>query len=114
MTLRLNRTNNNYLVQLFRLNDDNVRIPYDLTGPYKYKIIFPIGDGTGRLVIAPNYDNKKQNLGIGTLVFYITGEQAQQIMQVPDASRFFAIMTDINGSAAQETTLYEGKVDWLS
>ena len=114
MTLRLNRTNNNYLVQLFRINDDNVRIPYDLTGPYKYKMVFPVGDGTGRLSISPNFDNKKQNLGIGTLVFYISGEQAMQIMQVPEAQRFFAIMTDVSGNAAQETTLYEGKVGWLS
>ena len=82
---------------MFRLNDDNVRIPYDLTGPYKYKMVFPIGDGSTTISLSPNPDSKAQNLGIGTLVFYITGEQSQQIMKVPAANRYFAVMTD-NGS----------------
>ena len=114
MTLYLNRTNNNYLIQLFNINDDNVRVPYDLTGPYKYKLVFPLNDGSSKLSISPNYDSTKQNLGIGTLVFYISGEQAKQIMNTPSTERYFAIMTELSGSAAQETTLYEGKVDWLS
>ena len=114
MTLYLNRTNNNYLIQLFNINDDNVRVPYDLTGPYKYKLVFPLNDGSSKLSISPNYDSTKQNLGIGTLVFYISGEQAKQIMNTPSTDRYFAIMTELSGSAAQETTLYEGKVDWLS
>lgn len=113
MTLRLYRTSSNYLVQLFNINDDNARIPYDLTGPYKYKIVFPLLDGTQKLAISPNPDSTKQNLGIGTLVFYITGEQAEQIMSVPAANRYFAIMTDTGDSAGQETTLYQGNVAWL-
>lgn len=113
MTLRLYRTSSNYLVQLFNINDDNARIPYDLTGPYKYKIVFPLLDGTQKLSISPNPDSTKQNLGIGTLVFYITGEQAEQIMSVPATSRYFAIMTDTGDSAGQETTLYQGNVAWL-
>lgn len=114
MTLRLNKTNNNYLIQLFKLNDDNVRIPFDLTGPYKYKMVFPVGDGSTTISLSPNPDSKAQNLGIGTLVFYITGEQAQQIMKVPAANRYFSVMTDNGSNSAQDTTLYEGKVDWLS
>ena len=35
-------------------------------------------------------------------------------MNTPSTERYFAIMTELSGSAAQETTLYEGKVDWLS
>ena len=112
MTLKLYRTNNNYLVQLFNMNDSNVRIPYDMTGPYKYRIVFPLNDGS-KLSISTNSDSNKQNLGIGTLVFYITGDQAVQIMNVPDADRYFAIMTDTGSSAAQDTTLYQGKVEWL-
>lgn len=114
MTLYLNRTNNNYLVQLFNITNDNIRVPYDLTGPYKYKIVFPIGDGSNKLSIMPNSDSTHQNLGIGTLVFYITGEQAAQIMAVPAASRYFAITTDVSGTSAQETVLYQGNVAWLS
>ena len=114
MTLYLNRTNNNYMIQLFNISADNVRIPYDLTGPYKYKMVFPIGDGSNTLSIKPNSDSTHQNLGIGTLVFYITGEQANQIMNVPDSVRYFSIMTDVSGTSAQETVLYEGKVSWLT
>lgn len=114
MTLYLNRTNNNYMIQLFNISADNVRIPYDLTGPYKYKMVFPIGDGSNTLSIKPNSDSTHQNLGIGTLVFYITGEQANQIMNVPDSVRYFSIMTDVSGTSAQETVLYEGKVNWLT
>ena len=113
MTLRLYRTSSNYLVQLFNINEDNARIPYDLTGPYKYKIVFPLLDGTQKLSISPNSDSTKQNLGIGTLVFYITGDQAAQIMSVPATSRYFAIMTDAKDTSGQETTLYQGNVNWL-
>ena len=47
-------------------------------------------------------------------MFYITAENARSVMDVPESSRYFAIMTDNAGVAAQETTLYEGKVAWLS
>ena len=112
MTLRLYRTNNNYMIQLFNITDDNIRVPYDMTGPYKYKLVFPLSDGT-KMTISPNSDSAKQNLGIGMLVFYITGEQASNIMRVPDSDRYFAVMTDVGKTAAQETTLYQGKVEWL-
>lgn len=113
MTLRLFKTSNNYMLQLFNLDDNNIRIPYDLTGPYKYKIVFPLPDGN-KLSISPNSESGKQNLGTGTLVFYITGEQATNIMRVPDGSRYFCITTDNGGNNAQDTTLYEGLVDWIS
>ena len=47
-------------------------------------------------------------------MFYITAENARSVMDVPESNRYFAIMTDNTGVAAQETTLYEGKVAWLS
>jgi hypothetical protein len=113
MTLSLYRTNNNYLIQLFNINTDNIRIPYDLTGPYTYKMVFPTSDG-GKLEIKPNSDSTHQNLGIGTLVFYITGDQAKQIMSVSSANRYFSVTTDTTNNSSQETVLYEGKVAWIS
>lgn len=112
MTLRLKHTNSVYRVNLFNITSDNVRVPYDLTGPYKYKIVFPNVNG-GKISIRPNIDTTDQNMGVGTLAFFITGEQAKQIMSVPASDRYFAIMTDVK-SAVQETTLYEGKVDWIN
>jgi hypothetical protein len=47
-------------------------------------------------------------------MFRISGEQAAQVMGVPDDKRYFAVMTDAYGTTAQETTLYEGHVAWLS
>lgn len=46
MTLRLNKTANDYAIQLFNISSDNVRIPYDLTGPYKYRLVMSSGDGS--------------------------------------------------------------------
>ena len=114
LTLRLGKTNNNYLIQLFNINEDNVRIPFDLTGPYSYKLVMPTNESGRTITIRQTQDSSKQQLGIGTLMFYITAENARSVMDVPETNRYFAIMTDNSGIAAQETTLYEGKVAWLS
>jgi hypothetical protein len=53
MTLRLNKTGNIYGLQLFNINSDNVRVPYDLTGVYKYKLVLSSTDG-GTISIKPN------------------------------------------------------------
>jgi len=45
MTLYLKHTSHNYMMRLFSLNQDNIRIPYDLTGPYRYKLVFPTLSG---------------------------------------------------------------------
>lgn len=111
MTLRLKHTNSVYRINLFNITNDNIRVPYDLTGPYKYKIVFPNVNG-GKISIRPNVDTADQNMGVGTLAFFITGEQAKQIMSVPATDRYFAVMTDVK-NAVQETTLYEGKVEWI-
>lgn len=97
---------------MFNINSDNVRIPYDLTGPYKYRLVLSSGDGTGQFSIKQSQNADRQQLGLGTLMFRISGEQAAQVMNVPDDKRYFAIMTD-NGSGIQDTVLYEGKVSWL-
>lgn len=113
MTLALNKTGNTYGIQLFNINEDNVRVPYDLTGTYKYKMVLSTPDGT--VSISPNQESEHQSMGIGQLFFYIPGETAQSVMSVPAEQRYFAIKTDLSGKAsAQETVLYEGKVDWLS
>ena len=39
---------------------------------------------------------------------------AKQIMNVPDSERYFAIVVDAEGTQAQESTLYEGKVAYYS
>lgn len=113
MTLRLKHSSTNYCLRLFTLNSDNVRIPYDLTGPYDYKLVFPQSDGY-RMEIKPNSDSIKQNLGIGSLVFYITADQVKKIMNIPSDDRYFAIIIDFKDSHAPESTLYEGKVEYYT
>ena len=111
MTLYLKHTSTNYLFRLFTLNDDNVRIPFDLTGPYKYKLVFPTNKGE-KITIRPNTDSKDLNLGIGQLVFFISEEYVKQIMAVSAKDRYFAIMTDVEKSEQMTSTLYEGKVSY--
>jgi hypothetical protein len=52
------------MLRLFTLNEDNIRIPFDLTGPYRYKLVFPTLNGT-KIQIRPNTDSGSLNLGIG-------------------------------------------------
>ena len=112
MTLRLNRTGSNYMIKLFQLNRDNTRSPYDLSGPYTYKMVFP-GLNQNIISISPSFDNLNTNLINGSLSFYISGDKATQIMSIPASERYFAIIIDNNG-AAENSTLYEGKVEWLA
>ena len=111
MTLHLQHTSSNYLFRLFTLNDDNVRIPFDLTGPYRYKLVFPTNKGE-KITIRPNTENTDLNLGIGQLVFFISEEFVKQIMAVPVQERYFAIMTDVEKAEQMQSTLYEGKVSY--
>ena len=112
MTLRLNRTGSNYMIKLFQLNSDNTRTPYDLSGPYTYKMVFP-GLNHNIISVIPSFDNTNTNLINGSLSFYISGDKAKQIMTIPASERYFAIIIDNNG-AAENSTLYEGKVEWLA
>ena len=113
MTLYLKRSSTNYLFRLFTLNADNVRIPYDLTGPFRYLLTFPALDGS-KIKIMPNNDFLDVKLGVGQLVFYITEQQVRRIMAVPASERYFAITTDTDNNDTQMSTLYEGKVDYYS
>jgi hypothetical protein len=70
------------------------------------------GDDSSQFSIRQSQNADRQQLGIGPLMFRISGEQASQVMGVPDDKRYFAVMTD-NGSGVQDTVLYEGKVSWL-
>ena len=112
MTLRLNRTGSNYMIKLFQLNRDNTRTPYDLSGPYTYKMVFP-GLNQNIISIFPSFDNINTNLINGSLSFYISGDKANQIMSIPASERYFAIIIDNNG-VAENSTLYEGRVEWLA
>lgn len=111
MTLYLKHSSTNYMFRLFTINQDNVRVPYDLTGPFRYKLVFPTIHG-GKIEIMPNKDSKDVNLHIGEIVFYITEEQVKRIMGVPANERYFAITTDTDKNNQQISTLYEGKVTY--
>ena len=109
LTLKLNHSGSNYLIKLYTLNQDNTRVPYDLTGPWKYKLVFPSISG-GTLDIFANLDNDKTNYGNGSLSFYISKDNAGAIMSVPASERYFSLMIDNDDT--QNSTLYEGKVEW--
>ena len=113
MTLYLKRSSTNYLFRLFTLNQDNVRVPYDLTGPFRYLLTFPAVDGS-KIKIMPNKDSADVKLGVGQLVFYITEQQVRRIMAVPASERYFAITTDTDNNDSQISTLYEGQVAYYS
>ena len=111
-TLYLNRSSNYYRIQLFNLTNDNTRLALDLTGLQQLRLEFPSGTGSSRIMIRQTMDSERQQLGIGVVMFYISSEQAQQVMSVPAEKRYFSITTD-NGSTQQNTVLYEGHVEWL-
>ena len=113
MTLKLKHSSTNYVFRLFNLNDDNIRVPYDLTGPFRYYLVFPSNDGN-KIKIKPNGDSNALNLGIGQIVFYISEENVKRIMNVSSTDRYFAIVTDSDNNDSNQSTLYEGKVDYYS
>lgn len=113
MTLKLKHSSTNYVFRLFNLNDDNIRIPYDLTGPFRYYLVFPSNDGN-KIKIKPNGDSNALNLGIGQIVFYISEENVKRIMNVSSTDRYFAIVTDSDNNDSNQSTLYEGKVEYYS
>ena len=113
MTLKLKHSSTNYVFRLYNLNEDNIRIPYDLTGPYRYYLVFPSNDGN-KVKIKPNADSNALNLGIGQIVFYISEENVKRIMNVSSTDRYFAIVTDSDNNDSNQSTLYEGKVEYQS
>lgn len=113
MTLKLKHSSTNYVFRLFNLNDDNIRIPYDLTGPFRYYLVFPSNDGN-KIKIKPNGDSNALNLGIGQIVFYISEQNVKRIMNVSSTDRYFAIVTDSDNNDSNQSTLYEGKVEYYS
>ena len=113
MTLKLKHSSTNYVFRLYNLNEDNIRIPYDLTGPYRYYLVFPSNDGN-KVKIKPNADSNALNLGIGQIVFYISEENVKRIMNVSSTDRYFAIVTDSDNNDSNQSTLYEGKVEYYS
>jgi hypothetical protein len=62
----------------------------------------------------PNKDSDQYNLQNGQLIFYISQDKAKAIMSVPASERYFAITTSIDGVSSEESTLYEGSVEWVS
>lgn len=113
MTLYLKHMGSQYMLRLYTVNEDNIRVPLNLAGTVDFKLVFPAADG-GLIEIKPNKDSNSYNLSIGQLVFYISREKAKAIMDTPMSERFFAITTDISDNKDEETTLYEGNVEWRS
>ena len=113
MVLYLKHENNNYMIRLYKLNESNIRVPYDLTGNVQYKLVFPSISGS-KIQVFPNKDSENYNLGIGSLIFYITNDIAKSIMSVPASERYFALTTHIENNQKEETTLYEGVVQWYT
>lgn len=111
LTMKLTHSGNNYMFRLYTTNPDNTRVPFDLTGVTDYKIVFPLANGT-KLQIMANKDSEQTNMGVGTLVFYISTENAKAIMQVPYSERYFSIMTSVPQNPREESTLYEGRTEW--
>lgn len=109
LTLKLNHSGSNYLIKLYQLNPDNTRVPYDLSGPWKYKLVFPSVTG-GTIDIFANMDNDKTNYGNGSLSFYISKDNAGAIMSVPMSERYFSLMID--NDETRNSVIYEGRVDW--
>ena len=58
-------------------------------------------------------DNAKTNFSLGSLSFYISADNAKQIMAVPMSERYFALIID-NGGIDVNSTIYEGKVEWVA
>jgi len=77
-----------------------------------YKLVFPDVNGN-KIEVMPNKDSENYNLGIGSLVFYITADMAKAIMQVLSSERYFALMTHLPNKPSEESTIYEGDVDWV-
>lgn len=109
MVLYLNHSGSNYLIKLYTLNADNTRVPYDLTGPWKYKLVFPSASGN-TISLYPNMDNDKTNYKNGSLSFYISKDNASAIMNVPASERYFSLMID--NAEAESSVIYEGRVEW--
>ena len=112
MTLYLKHSGSNYNIKLFTLNNDNVRVPFDLTGPYDYKLVFPSISGSNIEIMPIKDAQLKYNLNIGSLLFYISKDNASAIMNVPASERYFSLTTHIPNNKGLESTLYEGHVEW--
>lgn len=114
-TIKLFRRSSQYKFNLFENTAENILAPYNLTGNQAIKLEFPGGSSEELITINPIVDNTQNKLQAGQLMFYISAEKAQKIMQTPSSERRFALVTYIPGSSSDtETTLFEGYVDWLT
>lgn len=113
MILYLFKSTTDYLFQLYKVDSNTgVRTPFDLTGPYSYKLVFPLTNGSGKLEKSPLLNNIQTKLGLGTLLFNLTENDVKNIMSVPSADRYFAIIIDNSKNNIENTTLYEGHVEY--
>lgn len=107
-TLYLFKVDHNYRFNLYQASQTNTRIPYALSGPYKYVLILPVVDGTS-IEIAPTY-SANMNLGSGQVEYKITADQSKRAMAVAESDRYFAIMC--KNSNGEKTNIYQGKLSY--
>lgn len=112
-TLYLNHTSSNYMFKLYVKTDNNVNVPFDLSGPYTYMLRFPTTSIGDYITLKPHTDAENYNPQMGQLIFYITDTNVRKIMDVPESDRFFSIIINQNDSS-NESTLYEGKVAYFN
>lgn len=119
IVLQLYRKSHNYRFNIYVIQQDNTRIPYDMSGLQEYKLSFPVlnTSGTGisskDLEIFPVMTSIDTNLTMGQIMFYITEAQVKQIMSVPASERYFSFMTH-NQNGQDESTIFEGTVQYLN
>lgn len=111
-TLKLYHETHNYQFKLYNMNSSNAQVPYVMTGNYNYCLVMPAVDGN-KIKIYPIMDSKSTNLSLGILMFRISETEAASVMSLSENDRYFAIVCEGSKTTGSEnSTLYEGKVDY--
>lgn len=111
-TLRLYHETHNYLFKLYNVNSNNAQVPYVMTGNYNYCLVMPAVDGN-KIKIYPTMDSGSTNMSLGKLMFRISETDAASVMSLAENDRYFAIVCEGSKTTNSEnSTLYEGKVDY--
>lgn len=111
-TLKLYHETHNYQFKLYDMDSNNAQVPYVLSGNYNYYLVLPSVDGN-KIKIYPIMSEDSTNLSLGTLMFKITETDVAKVMNLPAEDRYFAIICEgAKNTNAENSTLYEGKVDY--
>ena len=111
-TLKLYHETHNYQFKLYNMDSNNAQVPYVLSGNYNYYLVLPSVVGN-KIKIYPIMSEDSTNLSLGTLMFKITETDVAKVMNLPTEDRYFAIICEgAKNTNAENSTLYEGKVDY--